>query len=266
MWIIGFIVRKKKKSYAYVLYTTEVDIREARGVSLTYTLALTVWLNRTDREFSDYKRMEIHLNQFMGSSSSIGARRIRNVCVAFRAASEQNNLAGYVITSNANVSCLYNNSPHFIQSSSTYRISLVRAHSNSVLGSNGFRCFRALEVLEHEYCYLKNKLHEYFQVRCILTIYLRIDHTTVYGMSIALRWIWSGAANFSYTHNLRYETSIAWRVCLERFSGSFNFGGWNVTVNMWRINEMQMTQMEQQRAMAAGARYPVQQHNWTDEE
>ncbi|PKI72682.1 pseudo histidine-containing phosphotransfer protein 6 [Punica granatum] len=72
-----------------------------------------------DREFSDYKKMEIHLNQFTGSSSSIGARRVRNVCAAFRAASEQNNLAG---------------------------------------------CFRALEVLEHEYCYLKNKLHEYFQM------------------------------------------------------------------------------------------------------
>ncbi|PQQ18532.1 histidine-containing phosphotransfer protein 6 [Prunus yedoensis var. nudiflora] len=41
-----------------------------------------------DREFSDYKKMGTHLNQFMGSSSSIGAKRIRNVCVAFRAASE----------------------------------------------------------------------------------------------------------------------------------------------------------------------------------
>lgn len=27
-----------------------------------------------------------------------------------------------------------------------------------------FRCLRALELLEHEYCYLKNKLHELFQV------------------------------------------------------------------------------------------------------
>ncbi|XP_065881798.1 probable methionine--tRNA ligase, cytoplasmic isoform X3 [Euphorbia lathyris] len=38
--------------------------------------------------------MGIHLNQFMGSSSSIGDKRVRNVCVAFRAASEQNNRAG----------------------------------------------------------------------------------------------------------------------------------------------------------------------------
>ncbi|XP_058068769.1 pseudo histidine-containing phosphotransfer protein 6 isoform X2 [Magnolia sinica] len=70
-------------------------------------------------ESSDYKKMGIHLNQFMGSSSSIGAKRVRNVCVAFRAASEQNNRAG---------------------------------------------CLRSLELLEHEYCYLKNKLHELFHI------------------------------------------------------------------------------------------------------
>ncbi|KAE8721191.1 Histidine-containing phosphotransfer protein 6 [Hibiscus syriacus] len=73
-----------------------------------------------DREFSGYNKMGIHLNPFMGSSSSIGAKRIRNVCVAFRAASEQNNRAG---------------------------------------------CRRALELLEHEYCFLKNKLHELFQIQ-----------------------------------------------------------------------------------------------------
>ncbi|PIN22035.1 Two-component phosphorelay intermediate involved in MAP kinase cascade regulation [Handroanthus impetiginosus] len=72
-----------------------------------------------DKEFSDYKKMGVHLNQFMGSSSSIGAQRVRNVCVAFRAASEQNNRPG---------------------------------------------CLRALELLEYEYCYLKNKLHELFQI------------------------------------------------------------------------------------------------------
>lgn len=49
-----------------------------------------------EREFSDYKKMGNHLNQFMGSSSSIGAKRVRNVCVAFRAAAEQNNRAGWV--------------------------------------------------------------------------------------------------------------------------------------------------------------------------
>ncbi|KAG6429963.1 hypothetical protein SASPL_108020 [Salvia splendens] len=72
-----------------------------------------------DKELSDYKKMGIHLNQLMGSSSSIGAQRLRNVCIAFRAASELNNRPG---------------------------------------------CLRALELLEYEYCYLKNKLHEYFQI------------------------------------------------------------------------------------------------------
>lgn len=57
---------------------------------------MRLWWDRTEREFSDYKKMGIHLNQFMGSSSSIGAKRVRNVCVAFRAASEQNNRAGWV--------------------------------------------------------------------------------------------------------------------------------------------------------------------------
>ncbi|KAH9666710.1 histidine-containing phosphotransfer protein 6 [Citrus sinensis] len=62
-----------------------------------------------DKEFSDYKKLGIHLNQMM----------VSNVCVAFRAASEQNNRAG---------------------------------------------CLRALELLEHEYCYLNNKFHELFQI------------------------------------------------------------------------------------------------------
>ncbi|XP_016174451.1 pseudo histidine-containing phosphotransfer protein 6-like [Arachis ipaensis] len=72
-----------------------------------------------DRDFSDYNKMGIHLNQFMGSSSSIGAKRLTTVCLAFRAATHHSNRPG---------------------------------------------CLRALEMLEHEYCYLKNKLHELFQI------------------------------------------------------------------------------------------------------
>lgn len=49
-----------------------------------------------EREFSDYKKIEIHLNQFIGSSSSIGAKRVTSICIAFRAASEQDNRAGFV--------------------------------------------------------------------------------------------------------------------------------------------------------------------------
>ncbi|KAI3670470.1 hypothetical protein L1987_87805 [Smallanthus sonchifolius] len=72
-----------------------------------------------DREMWDYVKLGIHLNQLMGSSSSIGAKQVRNICAAFRTAVEQNNRSA---------------------------------------------CMRALEVLEHEYCYLKNKLHELFQI------------------------------------------------------------------------------------------------------
>jgi hypothetical protein len=50
-----------------------------------------------EREFMDYKKMGIDLNQFMGSSSSIGAKRVTNVCVAFRVATQQNNRAGWVL-------------------------------------------------------------------------------------------------------------------------------------------------------------------------
>ncbi|RWR77400.1 putative histidine-containing phosphotransfer protein 6 isoform X1 [Cinnamomum micranthum f. kanehirae] len=72
-----------------------------------------------DREYLDYKKLGIHLNHFMGSSSSIGAKRVRNVCLAFRAASEQNSRVG---------------------------------------------CLRSLELLEHEYCFLKNNMHELFHI------------------------------------------------------------------------------------------------------
>lgn len=55
-----------------------------------------IYITRLEKELSDYRKMGIHLNQLMGSSSSIGAKRVRNVCVAFRAASEQSNRAGCV--------------------------------------------------------------------------------------------------------------------------------------------------------------------------
>ncbi|KAK4413943.1 histidine-containing phosphotransfer protein 6 [Sesamum alatum] len=84
-----------------------------------------------DGEFTDYKKIGICLNLFMGSSSSIGAKRLRNVCIAFRAASHQNNRP---------------------------------------------RCLKALEVLEYEYCYLKNKLYELFQFHNSILIYVTHQH------------------------------------------------------------------------------------------
>ncbi|CAN1285659.1 Pseudo histidine-containing phosphotransfer protein 6 [Linum perenne] len=82
------------------------------------TEVVNIYFHESGLEGCDYGKIGIHLNQLMGSSSSIGAKRVRNVCLAFRSASDHSNRHG---------------------------------------------CLRALEVLEHEYCYLKNKLHELFQ-------------------------------------------------------------------------------------------------------
>lgn len=141
-----------------------------------------------DREFSDYKKMGIHLNQFMGSSSSIGAKRVRNVCVAFRAASEQNNRAGWarcfpfskselcfhfsLFKDNKTTvhphSCPHHNkkkwSIYGLNLLSIYIFSQNQKHMRHLFNIYSFRCLRALELVEHEYCYLKNKLHELFQV------------------------------------------------------------------------------------------------------
>ncbi|KAG0492949.1 hypothetical protein HPP92_006347 [Vanilla planifolia] len=72
-----------------------------------------------DEECADYRKISIHVNHLVGSSSSVGARRLRDVCVAFREASELRSWNG---------------------------------------------CMCSLAFLEQEYCYLKNKLHELFQI------------------------------------------------------------------------------------------------------
>lgn len=124
--------------------------------------------HRTDKEFSDYMKMGIHLNQFMGSSSSIGAKRVRNVCVAFRAASEQNNRAGFVysffssilVLSHFHLSLPSLSLSRFIYSLYTHFMIIYYWSWNII-----YSCLRALALLEHEYCYLKNKLHEFLQVK-----------------------------------------------------------------------------------------------------
>ncbi|KAL3736786.1 hypothetical protein ACJRO7_025683 [Eucalyptus globulus] len=67
-----------------------------------------------DRELSDYRKMEIHLKRMMGGSSSIGAKRVRNVCIAFRSASRQSNHAGCLraLELLEQEYCYLNNKPH----------------------------------------------------------------------------------------------------------------------------------------------------------
>ncbi|KAA3472751.1 histidine-containing phosphotransfer protein 1-like [Gossypium australe] len=42
----------------------------------------------------DYKRIDAHVHQLKGSSSSIGAQRVQKVCVAFRNYCEEQNVEG----------------------------------------------------------------------------------------------------------------------------------------------------------------------------
>ncbi|XP_075483208.1 histidine-containing phosphotransfer protein 1-like isoform X2 [Primulina tabacum] len=42
----------------------------------------------------DFKQIDAHVHQFKGSSSSIGAQRVKNTCVVFRDYCEEKNLDG----------------------------------------------------------------------------------------------------------------------------------------------------------------------------
>ncbi|XP_057508185.1 histidine-containing phosphotransfer protein 1-like isoform X4 [Actinidia eriantha] len=48
------------------------------------------------QQIVDYKQVDAHVHQFKGSSSSIGAQRVKNVCVAFKNFCEEKNLEGCV--------------------------------------------------------------------------------------------------------------------------------------------------------------------------
>ncbi|XP_047335218.1 histidine-containing phosphotransfer protein 1-like [Impatiens glandulifera] len=48
------------------------------------------------QQIVDYKQIDSHVHQFKGSSSSIGAQRVKNVCVAFRNLCEEKNREGCV--------------------------------------------------------------------------------------------------------------------------------------------------------------------------
>ncbi|KAF3604679.1 hypothetical protein F2Q69_00037606 [Brassica cretica] len=47
-----------------------------------------------DQQVVDFKKVDPHVHQLKGSSSSIGAQRVKNACVVFRSFCEQQNVEG----------------------------------------------------------------------------------------------------------------------------------------------------------------------------
>ncbi|PSS06252.1 Histidine-containing phosphotransfer protein [Actinidia chinensis var. chinensis] len=52
--------------------------------------------NALQQQIVDYNQVDAHVHQFKGSSSSIGAQRVKNVCVAFRNFCEVKNRDGCI--------------------------------------------------------------------------------------------------------------------------------------------------------------------------
>ncbi|XP_039022343.1 histidine-containing phosphotransfer protein 1-like isoform X2 [Hibiscus syriacus] len=49
-----------------------------------------------EQQSVDFKRVDAHVHQLKGSSSSIGAQRVQKVCIAFRNYCEEQNIEGCV--------------------------------------------------------------------------------------------------------------------------------------------------------------------------
>ncbi|XP_057960855.1 histidine-containing phosphotransfer protein 1-like isoform X1 [Malania oleifera] len=47
-----------------------------------------------DQESVDFRRLDSHVHQLKGSSSSIGAERVQNVCISFRNCCDEQNIEG----------------------------------------------------------------------------------------------------------------------------------------------------------------------------
>ncbi|XP_029116768.1 histidine-containing phosphotransfer protein 1 [Elaeis guineensis] len=49
-----------------------------------------------DQQIVDFKKVDAHVHRLKGSSASIGARRVKDVCIAFRSCCEENNKDGCI--------------------------------------------------------------------------------------------------------------------------------------------------------------------------
>ncbi|WKA03464.1 hypothetical protein VitviT2T_021571 [Vitis vinifera] len=64
---------------------------QRRFVEYATSLLHEGFLDALDQQNVDFKRVDSHVHQLKGSSSSIGPQRVKNVCIAFRNYCEEQN-------------------------------------------------------------------------------------------------------------------------------------------------------------------------------
>ncbi|XP_057508183.1 histidine-containing phosphotransfer protein 1-like isoform X2 [Actinidia eriantha] len=101
------------------------------------------------QQIVDYKQVDAHVHQFKGSSSSIGAQRVKNVCVAFKNFCEEKNLEGLYLNECWKLGWLV------MMTRMLLRVFIL---AQRVLAM----CVRCLQQLKHEYNYVKSKLETLF--------------------------------------------------------------------------------------------------------
>ncbi|KAL2244110.1 histidine-containing phosphotransfer protein 1 [Sesamum indicum] len=71
----------------FVLEVVSLFFEDSERLLNDLTIAL-------DQQNVDFKKLDAHVHQFKGSSSSIGAQRVKNVCIAFRNLCDEQNAEG----------------------------------------------------------------------------------------------------------------------------------------------------------------------------